>query len=173
MKKGFSILVIVFFIILSIILQTNLFNNIYIFGVKINLLLILTVAISLWYGIFVGSIYGLINGFISDSLYEHSYGRGIFIYCFIGILIGSINHIYKRENKVTLIYVIAGITIIYEIIDMIIHIILAANFPGIFTVIRIITLSSILNSIVASIVYYAVVYISYNLDEVLVIENRW
>ncbi len=173
MKKSMGIIILLAFILITTMIQVNIFNNVYIFGVKINLFIILTSAIALWYGMFVGGIYGLINGFILDSLYEQGYGKYLILYALIGIIVGSMNHIYKKENKVTLIYVTAMMTIVYEIIEMVMSVVVSQSFPGLFTIIKVMFVSPSLNMMVSAVTYYLFIFISYKLDEVLVIENRW
>ena len=173
MKKIISILILILFIIFTTIIQVKLFNNIFIFGVRVNFFIILTSAISLWYVIFIGGTYGLINGFILDSLYEQNYGKYIILYTIIAVIVGSMNHLYKRENKVTLMYVVATMTILFEIIELIISIVISQTFPGIFTIFKVVLVSTILNTLVSSLAYYIFVLISYKLDEVFIVENRW
>ncbi|MEG0072888.1 MAG: LytS/YhcK type 5TM receptor domain-containing protein [Clostridia bacterium] len=173
MKKVVGTVFIVLCIIVSVILQANIFNEICIFGVRANLLLVLTVAIGLWYGIFVGGIYGLINGIIANSLFEPSGGKYIVAYTLIGIVIGLINQIYKKENKAALIYVVAYTSVIFEIFNFLWTAATIKVFAGIFTIIKTVGIATIMNCIIAYIAYYAVVYISYKIDEVLALEDRW
>ena len=173
MKKILGKALILLTILLITLLQINILNKIYIFGVKINLFVILTTATALWYGLFAGGISGLISGFILDSIYEQSYGKYIILYTAIGCIVGSVNHIYKKENKIALIYVTGITTIIFEFTEMIISTIMAVSIPSLFIIIKILVVSTILNMLASIVVFYVFSYITYKLEEVLDIENRW
>ena len=66
MRKVLTIIYLVFLIILIFTLQILLIDGRTIFGIKPNLILITVIVVSLWFGLYVGSFYGLIIGIITD-----------------------------------------------------------------------------------------------------------
>lgn len=115
MRKFITIigLIIVFFLIYF--LQANLFNSFTIAGVKPNLFVIYVLFIGLFANQFLGISLGVIIGIILDLLYGKTIGTTAVMLCIIGYLGSYFDKNFSKENKITIIVMVAGATLIYEL----------------------------------------------------------
>lgn len=153
MKKIMTGLYIMLSILITFLLQLFIFNNINLFGVKTNLLLISVIIISSWFGIYKGAIYGFITGFFIDCIFGSNTFMFTINYTLVGLIIGYLNINYTRDNKLSYIYITFIATIIFEILQYIQYIFLTGTFNNILILLKQILLSSILNIILVYIVY--------------------
>ena len=114
MKKiGVSIIFLVVFILIYF-LQVGVFSNLPIAGVMPNLFIILI----LYIGLFANSInaitFGIIIGLFLDLLYGNAIGISAVMFCVIGYLGAYFDKNFSKENKVTILLMSIGATIIYE-----------------------------------------------------------
>lgn len=113
--RKFSIIVIlmlVFFLIYF--LQVNIFSAFTIAGIKPNLFVIYILFIGLFANHFAGISFGVICGLIIDLLYGKTIGISAIMLCAIGYLGAYFDKNFSKENKLTIIFMVIGATIIYE-----------------------------------------------------------
>ena len=111
--KGICIIILLFYIINF--LQVNFFSWFTIRGIKPNIFIILTLFLGLFAGKKIGGIFGLIFGLILDTLVGKSFGfTGIF-FAIIGLLGEYFDKNFSKDNRVTIILMTAGATVLFEI----------------------------------------------------------
>ena len=114
MRKVLTVigLIIVFFVIYF--LQVNIFSTFTIAGVRPNLFVIYVLFIGLFANQIVGISLGVVFGIILDLLYGKSIGVSAVMLCVIGYLGSYFDKNFSKENKLTIIFMVAGSTFIYE-----------------------------------------------------------
>ena len=96
-------------------LQTNFFSWFTIAGIKPNLFVILV----LFVGLFSGKLQGIVTGAICGTLLDLFVGKSIGI---TGIMLGIVGFLggyfdknFSKDSKITIIFMVLGATIIYEL----------------------------------------------------------
>lgn len=114
MRKFITIigLIIVFFLIYF--LQVNVFGVFTISGIKPNLFVIYILFIGLFANQILGISFGVIIGLIIDLLYGQKIGTSAVMFCVIGYLGSYFDKNFSKENKLTIIFMVVGATIVYE-----------------------------------------------------------
>lgn len=69
-KKSITILYISLLVLAIYFIQLYVINPRTLFGIKPNLILILSIVISLWYGIYVGGISSFLLGIFTDIIFR-------------------------------------------------------------------------------------------------------
>ena len=111
--KGICIIILLFYIIYF--LQINFFSWFTIRGIMPNVFVILTLFLGLFAGKKIGGIFGLIFGIILDILIGKNFGfTGIFL-AIIGLLGEYFDKNFSKDNRVTIILMTVGATILFEI----------------------------------------------------------
>ena len=152
-KKLLTFIYIILLIIALYFFQMFVIDNRDLFGVKPNLILISVIVVSLWYGMYKGTIFSFIIGFFTDIIFGSTNGMFLIAYTITGVLTGLINYNYRRENKISLVYVTLISTAIFEIIQYIEYLFLTHTYSNILYFFRQIVLASILNTIIVFIIY--------------------
>lgn len=122
MKKLKGVLIIIALFYLMYFLQTNFFSWFTIRGVMPNTFVVLVLFIGLFAGKKIGGICGLIFGIILDILVGESIGfTGIFL-AIIGLLGEYFDKNFSKDSRVTIILMVTGATIVFEICNYIVRI---------------------------------------------------
>lgn len=106
------ILILVFFILFF--LQVNFFSSFTINGISPNLFVIYVLFVALFSNQFLGISLGVIFGLILDFVYGRVIGTTAVMLCVIGYLGSYFDKNFSKENKLTIILMVAGATLIYE-----------------------------------------------------------
>lgn len=152
-KKTLTVIYIILFIVLVYFLQLFVIDNKTLFGVKPNLILITVIVVSLWYGVYTGTFFALFIGAITDLIFGNTTGMFLVSYTITGAIAGLLQTSYRKENKLTLIYLTFIFTLIFEVIQYVEYLILTGNYSSIFYLIKQVLVSSVLNVIIVVIVY--------------------
>ncbi|MDF2866483.1 MAG: rod shape-determining protein MreD [Clostridia bacterium] len=152
-KRIFSYFIIFLVLICIFLFQIYVIDSRELFGVKPNLILISVIVMSLWYGLYTGTIYSFFIGITTDIMFGNSFGIFTLSYIIVGLVIGYLNYNYRRENKVSLLYLTIFGTCIFEFTQFVIYLFLNSGSSNIFHLIIQIIISSILNVILAFILY--------------------
>lgn len=152
-KKTLTVIYIILFIVLVYFLQLFVIDNKTLFGVKPNLILITVIVVSLWYGVYTGTFFALFIGAITDLIFGNTGGMFLVSYTITGAIAGLLQTSYRKENKLTLIYLTFIFTLIFEVIQYVEYLILTGNYSSIFYLIKQVLVSSVLNVIIVVIVY--------------------
>lgn len=105
-------LIIAFFIIFF--LQVNIFNVFTIAGVRPNLFVIYILFIGLFANQVTGISFGVICGLILDLIYGKTIGVTAIMLCAIGYLGSYFDKNFSKENKLTIMLMVIGSTVIFE-----------------------------------------------------------
>ena len=107
------VLIITFFIIYF--LHANIFNFATIAGVKPNLFIVFI----LFIGLFTSGKYaiasGIICGLYLDSIYSTTIGITAIMLCVVGYLGSYFDKNFSKENRLTIMLMVIGSTILYEV----------------------------------------------------------
>lgn len=153
MKKVLTVLYLILIILLMYLVQTLVINNISIFGVKPNLILISVIVVSLWFGLYKGSIYSVCIGIITDMLFYGNISFFTICYALTGSLVGLFSKYYRKENKIALVCVTVIATGIFEIIQFIIYFVSTKHYNQVLFLIYQIFFTALLNVVIVCIVY--------------------
>ena len=105
-------LILIFFIVFF--LQANIFSSFTIAGITPNLFVIYVLFIGLFANQFFGISLGVLFGLILDFVYGKVIGTTAVMLCVIGYLGSYFDKNFSKENKLTIIMMVAGATVIYE-----------------------------------------------------------
>lgn len=118
MKK---LLGLVALVLVSFIIQSTILQFLQIFGVTINLVLVVLVVVSLQTDEITGAGLGFMVGFLTDILYAHFFGVNTLLFLCIGYLTGRISEdVYKFDYFTNLYFVLFG-TLFYHLFFYFIH----------------------------------------------------
>lgn len=173
MKRNILTVVYILFLILFVyLLQLYVIDPRALFGVKPNLILILVIVISLWYGLYIGGIASILIGIVTDIIFGANIGIFTISYTIVGILIGILNYNYRKESKMSLVYVSIIATFTFEIIQYFCYIIAYNVDSSIFYLIKQSFISSLLNIIIVYIVYSLIYNISEYIEDRIIQNTR-
>lgn len=114
--KKFAIvisLIISFFIIYF--LQVNVFSSFTISGISPNIFVIYVLFIGLYANQTLGISLGVLFGLIIDLIFGKTIGITAVMLCVIGYLGSYFDKNFSKENRLTIIFMIVGSTLIYEL----------------------------------------------------------
>ena len=86
-------------------------------------------------------------------------------YTIVGATIGFLNNTYRKENKISLIYLTIIATSLFEIISYIEYAIVYSVFSNVFYLLIQIFLSSLLNIVIVYIIYSLIYRVAESLDD--------
>lgn len=159
-------------IVLIYVLQLFVINNHTLFGTKPNLILISVIVVSLWFGLYTGSIFSFLIGMLTDILFGNTYGVFTLSYTITGMVIGFLNYNYRKENKFSLVYVTLISVAIFEFIQYIEYIIITSSHSSILYLLKQIFMSSVLNIIIVYVIYELIYKIAKKVDDDGIYEIR-
>lgn len=151
-KKIITVIYIITLLLCLFAVQMFFINNRQLFGIKPNLILILAIVVSSWYGEKVGGIFSFIIGLLTEFLFN---ANGMFLvdYTVVGILVGLLNTKYNTENKISLIYITMIATFLFEFVQYIYYGFVYGIYSNIVYFLKQVFISSILNIVIVFIVY--------------------
>lgn len=103
-------------IIVCLLFQFNILNLIPLFGVVANIGIVFVVSLGILSGQKIGITVGVVYGILMDILFGKSFGIYTFLFFLIGFFCGKISHGFSKENKVSVLMIVAATTLIYEAI---------------------------------------------------------
>lgn len=165
MKK--KILTFIYFLailFLIYIVQLFVIDSKTLFGVKPNLILILCIVFCVWYGLYKGTIFSFIIGLLTDFIFGAS---GIFTICYTvtALAVGLINNNYRKENRMSLVYITIIATTTFEVVEYISYAIMSQVYSNLFYLLKQIILSSILNIVIVYIIYTLIYNVTQYFDD--------
>ena len=171
MKKTISIvlLILVFFIIYFI--QSNFFTWFTIAGIEPNLFVIFVLFIGLFAGKKLGLILGIIFGFYIDVIMGRQIGISGIMLGVVGLLGEYLDKSFSKESRLTIMLMMAGSTIIYEVGCYIFNIITLGVSVEIISFIKILLIEVLYNLIIAVIIYPLIQKMGHALEEVFKSRN--
>ena len=171
MKKVVSIilLIISFFIIYYI--QSNLFTWFTIAGIQPNLFVLLTLFIGLFAGKKLGLILGIIFGFFLDVVIGRQIGISGIMLGIVGLIGEYLDKNFSKESRVTIMLMMAGCTVIYELGCYVFNLITLEINLEIISFIKILLIEVIYNLILVIILYPLIQRMGHALEEIFKTKN--
>lgn len=114
MKKFIIVVCLILAFFLLYFLQIGILNSFTIAGIKPNIFIIYVLFIGLFANQVFGISFGVICGLYLDFLYGRTIGTSAIMLCIIGYLGSYFDKNFSKENKLTIIFMVAGATLIYE-----------------------------------------------------------
>lgn len=164
MRKVLTVIGLIIVFLLIYFLQVNIFSSFTIAGVKPNLFVIYVLFIGLFANQFVGISLGVIFGIILDLLYGKTIGVSAVMLCVIGYLGSYFDKNFSKENKLTIIFMVAGSTLIYELGTYFLNSIILEFTREYLYFIKIVVLEIIYNVLLAIILYPLIQKVGYEID---------
>lgn len=153
LKKILTVIYIILLIALVFFLQFFVIDSKTLFGIKPNLILITVIVVSLWYGVYTGTFFSFVIGMCTDFMFGNTTGMFTIAYTLTGAITGFINYNYRKENKMSLVYVTLVFTAIFEFIQYIEYLLLTHTYSSFLYFMKQVVMSSVLNTIIVFIIY--------------------
>lgn len=145
MKNSTRVLIIAVIIVLTFILQMYVVDSLTLFGIKANLFLVVTVALSLWTLPNIAIPFVFVVGLFSDMLFTYTIGKGVVTYLIIMAIIIYTSKLYNKQSTGVAIIVMLVSTVIAELVFWIFNGIRYAEFQNVFSVLFMSLKESVLN----------------------------
>lgn len=166
MKKVIINIVLILIFIIIYLLQINVFNYVHIAGVKPNPFIIYILYIGLFMGRKMGLSYGIVFGIILDLLVGRKVGITAIMLGSIGLLAGVFEKNFSKDSRITIILMVIGSTIIYEIGIYFLSYMLIGTTLEIASFCKILIAEIVYNTLLTIIVYPFIQKSGYNVEEV-------
>ena len=134
-------------------LQANFFSWFTIFGIKPNLFIIYILFIGLFGNRGMGIIYGSITGILLDLLFEEKIGVNLIALSLIGIIATIFDKNFSKDSRITIMFMVFGTTIIFEIISYFTRYILYSVNVEVLNFIKILLVEIVYNILITIVVY--------------------
>lgn len=157
-------LILTFFIIFF--LQVNVFQTFTIAGIMPNLFVIFILFVGLYANVSLGLSFGVVGGLIIDLVYSKSIGITAVMLCVVGYLGAYFDKNFSKENKITIIIMVAVVTIIYEIGYYVLSSIILEFDLEIFYFVKILLVEVLYNILLSIILYPTIQKFGYSVDRV-------
>ena len=115
MRKFFTIILLILIFFLIYFIQTNIFSSFTISGISPNLFIIFILFIGLYSNQALGIGFGVVVGLILDFIYGRVIGTTAIMLCVIGYLGSYFDKNFSKDNKITILLMVIGSTIVYEL----------------------------------------------------------
>lgn len=164
MRKVLTVIGLIIVFLLIYFLQVNIFSTFTIAGVKPNLFVIYVLFIGLFANQFLGISLGVVFGIILDLLYGKAIGISAVMLCIIGYLGSYFDKNFSKENKLTIIFMVAGSTLIYELGTYFLNSIILEFSREYLYFIKIVVLEILYNVLLSIILYPLIQKVGYVID---------
>lgn len=159
-----GILILLFFLVYF--LQVNVFSSFTIAGVAPNLFVILVLFIGLFANQILGISLGVIFGLVLDLIYGKNIGITAVMLCIIGYLGSYFDKNFSKENKLTIIFMVIGATIIYELGLYFLNSILIGFNREFWYFAKIVAIETLYNILITIIIYPVMQKFGYVMDRI-------
>lgn len=156
MRKILTVICLILVFFLIYFLQVNIFSTFTIAGIKPNLFVVYVLFIGLFANQLVGISFGVVIGLLIDFLYGKTIGITAVMLCVIGYLGSYFDKNFSKENKLTIIFMVAGATLIFELGAYFLNSIIL-NFDREFYYFIKIVLIEIVYNVLLSIIFYPLI----------------
>jgi len=124
MKKVLMTFVTFLVICVTIWLQINFLDSIPLAGVTANIGIVLIAGLGLVSGKIIGGVTGIIYGLLIDVAIYRTFGVYTLLYASAGMISGFLNNSFSKENKISMVMLILFVTIAFETLVYILHLLL-------------------------------------------------
>lgn len=145
-------------------LQANFFNWFTISGVMPNLFIIFVLFIGLFSNRMTGVAYGVILGGVLDLVIGTQIGINAVGLGIIGFLAATFDKNFSKDSRATIMFMVLGATLIFEIIVYILNYIVFSTNIEIINFIKILAIEIIYNLIIAIVIYPLMQKFGYSIE---------
>ena len=153
MKKVVINLILILTIFIIYFLQANFFSWFNISGIMPNIFVIFALFVGLFASKTMGTIYGTIAGLIVDLSLNNIIGINAICLGIIGFLAGIFDKNFSKDNRMIIIFMVFGTTIIFEVLKYITNYIFIDINVELISFIRILSVEAFFNILIAIIIY--------------------
>ena len=165
MKKALAIVLLIVSFLIIYFSQSNFFTWFTIAGVQPNVFVIFILFIGLFAGKKLGLIFGLLIGFFLDIVIGRQVGISGIILGLIGLIGEHLDKNFSKESKITIMLMIAGSTIIYEVACYVFSIVTLNINIEMFSFIKILLIEVLYNLLLTIILYPLIQRLGHTLEE--------
>ena len=121
MEKKLLVSLIIFILIcIALWFQVNFLNIFTFFDTPANLAIVFICGIGLLCGKTPGILVGTVYGILLDLLFGKSFGIYLFLYGLLGFVSGEMSRGFSKENRMSILYMVALLTIITEVVTYVV-----------------------------------------------------
>ncbi len=171
MKKTIAIILLILTFFITYFIQSNFFTWFTIAGVQPNLFVIYILFIGLFAGKKLGLIFGIIFGFYIDVVIGRQIGISAIMFGLVGLIGEYFDKNFSKESRITIMLMMAGSTIIYEVGCYIFNVITLEMNVEIFSFTKILLIEVIYNLILVIILYTLIQKAGKTLEEIFKTRN--
>ena len=153
MRKTFISITLILIGFVIYFLQSNFFSWFTISGIRPNLFIIYILFIGLFGSKSMGLVYGAIWGIFLDLLFEEKIGTNLIGLTLIGIVATIFDKNFSKDSRITIMFMVFGTTIIFEIITYFMNYILYSVNIEILSFIKILIIEIVYNILITIIIY--------------------
>lgn len=164
MKKVIINVILVIVLFFIYFLQSNFFNWFTIAGIMPNLFVIFVLFIGLFTNRVTGVTYGVTTGIIIDLVMGKQIGINAVGYGIIGFLAATFDKNFSKDSRATIMFMVLGSTIIFEVITYLLNSIFASSNIEILYFIKTLAIEVIYNLIITIIIYPILQKFGYNIE---------
>lgn len=165
MKKVLINFAIIITFIFVYFLQANFFTNFKIAGVMPNLFVILMIYIGMFMGRTYTVAYGVLFGILLDIFIGKQIGINSIAFAVIGIISVIFEKNFSKDNRMTIMFIIAINTIVFESCIYFLNYIINSINIEMLVFIRILLIEIIYNIILGIILYPLIQFTGYDIEE--------
>ena len=171
MKKVVAVILVIVAFLIIYFLQANFFTWFTIAGVKPNLFIIYILFIGLFAGKKLGLILGIIFGLFIDIVIGRQIGISCVMFGIIGLLGEYLDKNFSKESRITIMLMIAGSTVIYELGCYIFNAITLDINVEIISFLKILLIETIYNLLISIVIYALIQKLGHALEEIFKTKN--
>ncbi len=145
---------------ISYFFQVSFLSEFPLFGVKPNVAIVVTVGIALLSGKIPGMLFGMGYGLTYDIFFGKSMGLYFALYGLLGFLLGSHSNGFSKENRLSVVLVVAIVTAVVEVVTYLSGVVLYGYEFEVIVPGLMIVKEAVYNMILARIVYGLLVWLA-------------
>ena len=153
MKRALIITVLFLVFLIIYFLQSNFFSWYNIAGIQPNLFIVFILSIGLFLGKICGFSLGIIFGICLDLFIGKRIGLNAIMLGMAGLVGGILDKSFSKESRITFMIMTMAVTILCEIINYTLQIILLGAEPQFVKFMQIVIIEAIYNAILVKILY--------------------
>jgi len=165
LKKFVINIILIMIAIIIYFLQENFFSWFTINGVMPNLFIIFVLFIGLFSKKVMGTAYGIGIGLILDYLVETRIGVNAILLGLVGFIAAVFDKNFSKDSRITIMLIVAGMTIAYEVIKYLISYAIIGTSIEILIFSKILIIEAIYNVVISIIIYPLMKKFGYAIEE--------
>lgn len=112
MSKVFKYVKLPLIVVLALVMQIIVANNLEIFGVTPNIVLVTIVIVSMWNDLTTSVIISCLIGIGADFIFHFNIGQSFISYLVIAVCISFISKKYRKDSKAAIVYITIMATLV-------------------------------------------------------------